>query len=108
MKFFLQHKIIILRSLGAVMLIVGIAIHFWVTPKEGLSENDKAAARIARMEASAKGQSKSNPKSQEKDTAKLLESLKETQAKQLEYLTVLAMLFGVGFVGYSFMPKRKD
>jgi len=108
MNFFLQHKIIILRSLGAFMLVIGFAIHFWVTPKEGISANDKAAARIARMEASAKGNSVSSTKKSQSDTSKILNALKDTQAKQIQYLTILAMFFGVGFVGYSFMPRREN
>lgn len=107
MNFFLKYKIIIVRSLGALMLIIGFSIHFWVTPKEGISANDKAAARIARMEASAKGNSTGSAKSTQ-DTSKILDALKETQAKQMQYLTILAMLFGLGFVGYSFIAKKKD
>jgi len=94
--------------MGALMLVVGFAIHFWVTPKEGLSSNDKAAARIERMEASAKGSATSKSSSRQKDTSKLLDKLKNSQAKQMKYLTILAMVFGVGFLGYSFMPKKKD
>ena len=96
--------------MGALMLVVGFAIHFWVTPKEGLSSNDKAAARIERMEASAstKGSATSKSSSRQKDTSKLLDRLKNSQAKQMKYLTILAMVFGVGFLGYSFMPKKKD
>jgi len=108
MDFFLKHKIIILRSLGALMLVMGFAIHFWVTPKEGISANDKAAARIARMEASAKGNAVGSIKKSQNDTSKLLDALKETQAKQMQYLTILAMLFGIGFVGYSFIPRKEN
>lgn len=108
MDFFLKHKIIILRSLGALMLVMGFAIHFWVTPKEGISANDKAAARIARMEASAKGNTVGSIKKSQNDTSKLLDALKETQAKQMQYLTILAMLFGIGFVGYSFIPRKEN
>ncbi|MFT5659410.1 MAG: hypothetical protein ACI9TV_000026 [Sulfurimonas sp.] len=108
MNYFLQYKIIILRSLGALMLIIGFAVHFWTIPKEGLSQNDKAAARVARMEASAKGKSSSNFKSPKKDDSKFLEKLKDTQTKQMQYMTILVMVFGVGFLGYSFIPKKED
>ncbi len=90
------------------MLVIGFAIHFWVTPKEGLSENDKAAARVARMEAQVKGSSSKSSKSSKQDTSKFLEELKSTQAKQMQYMTILAMLFGVGFLGYSFISKKED
>ena len=89
------------------MLIVGFSIHFWVTPSKGLSENDKAAARVARMEASTKGKSSSTSKAKKENDSKFLDKLKETQAKQMEYMTVLAMVFGVGFLGYSFIPRKE-
>jgi len=109
MEFFLKHKTVIARSLGAVMLIVGFSVHFWVTPKEGLSENDKASARVARMEAKVKGSGSSSSKSTKKeDTSKFLEKLKNTQEKQMKYLTIIAMILGVGFLGYSFMPKKEE
>lgn len=106
MEFFLKHKTVILRSLGSLMLVVGFGIHFWVTPKEGLSANQKAAANVARMEAKVKGSSAKSSKSPQKDSSKFLEELKNTQEKQMQYLTILAMIIGVGFLGYSFMPKK--
>jgi len=90
------------------MLVIGFGIHFWVTPKEGLSANDKATARVARMEAQVRGNSSKNSKSQKKDDTKFLEKMKETQAKQAKYMTILAMVFGVSFLAYSFMPKKED
>lgn len=108
MDFFLKHKKVITRSLGAVMLIVGFSIHFWVTPKEGLSENDKAAARVARIEAKVKGSGSSSNKPAKQDTSKFLEKLKNTQEKQKQYLTIIAMILGVVFLGYSFMPKKEE
>ena len=46
MEYFLKHKIIIFRTVGALMLLLGFVIHFWVVPKEGVSEVDIAAASI--------------------------------------------------------------
>ena len=105
MEFFLKHKIVILRLLGTVMLVVGFSLHFWVMPKEGLSQNEKAAANIARMEAKVAGGSASTKKSSLKDDSKFLQELKKTQKKQIEYLTILAMIFGVGFLGFSFIKR---
>jgi len=108
MEFFLKHKIVIMRSLGGVMLVIGFAVHFWTTPKEGISANDRAAANVARMEAKVKGKSSTQSKSSKKSDSKFLDELKDTQAKQLQYLTIIAMILGVGFLGYSFMPKRQE
>ncbi len=97
-----------MRSLGGMMLVIGFAIHFWATPKEGISANDRAMANVARMEAKIKGSSSSSAKSTKKDDSKFLDELKGTQAKQLRYLTIIAMILGVGFLGYSFMPKKQE
>ena len=107
MELLFQYKTIIMRSLGALMLIIGFAVNFWTTPKEGLSQNDKAAARVARMEASAKGKSSSSSNVLKKDNSNFSEGLKDTQAKQLQYMSILVMVFGVGFLGYSFIPKKE-
>ena len=109
MEFFLQYKTVIFRTLGTVMFVVGLALYFWVTPKEALSENEKAAQRIARMEAAAKGTSKAkSDQSTQKDNSKFLESMKETQAKQLEYMMLLVIVLGAGFMIYSFLPKKQE
>jgi hypothetical protein len=90
------------------MLLIGFVIHFWVTPKEGLTKNEIAAANVARMEAvMAKGSSISSKKTHKKDTSKYLEEFKNTRAKQMQYLTIIAMIMGVGFLGYSFIKKDK-
>ncbi len=96
-----------MRSLGGVMLVIGFAIHFWTAPKEVISANDRAAANVARMEAKAKGQSSVQSKSSKSNDSKFLDELKGTQAKQMQYLTIIAMILGVGFLGYSFMPKKE-
>ena len=108
MELFLKYKVVIMRSVGAMMLVIGFAVHFWTTPKEGLSANDKASARVARMEASAKGKSSSSSKSSQKDDSKFLDKLKDTQAKQVQYMSILVMVFGVGFLGYSFLPAKEE
>ena len=106
MDFFNQNRVIILRTVGALMLVVGFAVHFWSTPKEGLSANDRAAANVARMEARVSG--KGSATSAKQDDGKFLKDLKETQAQQLQYLTIIAMILGVGSLGYSFMPKKEE
>jgi hypothetical protein len=110
MDFFLHYKIIIMRSLGAMMLIVGIAVNFWSMPQSGMSANDKAAARITRMNASTQSNKSSYTKlnQSQKDSSSFLDALKKTQAKQMKYITMIAMIMGVGFLGYSFFPKKEE
>jgi len=105
MEFFIRYKIIIFRVVGIFMLLIGFVVHFWVTPKDGLSELQIAAANVARMEASIKGQGGKSKKTHKPDTSKFLEEFKNTKEKQKEYLTILAMVFGVGFLGYSFIKR---
>lgn len=106
MNFFLKYKIVIFRTLGALMLVVGFSIHFWVTPKEGFTKAEIAAANVARMEANVKGGG-SAAKSEKRDDTKFLKELKDKQEKQMRYLTILAMVLGVVFLVYSFIKKEE-
>lgn len=95
----------ILRTLGIFMLISGLASFFWVTPKQGLSANDRAAANIARMEAKVQGNT--NVTSSKSNDSKFLKNLKNTQEKQVKYMTILFIIIGVGFLGSSFFTKKQ-
>ncbi|MBU1928144.1 hypothetical protein KKG77_04000 [bacterium] len=106
MEFFLKYKTVLLRFAGALMIVIGFAIHFWTAPKEGVSEMEIAAANVARMEASVSGVGGSSKKTQ--STQKYLEELKSTQEKQMRYLTIIAMVLGVGCLGFSFIKPKSD
>ena len=108
MEFYLKHQQVILRSVGVFLLLIGFVIHFWTIPKEGLSKNERAAANLARMEASVAGSSSSAKQQKKPDTSKFLKELKNTQAKQAEYLTIIMMLLGGGALGYSFIRKKEE
>ena len=107
MDFFLKYKIVILRTLGGVMLIVGFAVHFWTAPTEVISANDKAAARVARMEANVRAAASSSALSQ-KEKSKYLNNMKDAQAEQMRYITIIAMLLGLGSIISSFIPKKEE
>lgn len=107
MEFFLKHKIVILRSAGALMLLIGFVIHFWAIPKSAVSVNEIAAANVARIEASVSGHTTSTKKAKP-DMSTFSESLTKAQAQKTKYLTILAMVFGVLFLGYSFLKKEED
>nr|WP_321267633.1 hypothetical protein [uncultured Sulfurimonas sp.] len=108
MEFFEKNKILIFRSVGVLMLLVGFVVHFWVTPKEVLTKNDIAALNVARMEARTSGGSSSGSNRAKTDTSEYLQELKNAQAKQMQYLTIIAMTFGIAFLGYSFVGKKKQ
>ncbi len=107
MDFFFKHKIVILRTIGVLMLLIGFGVHFWATPKTRVSENEIAAANVARMEASVAGSSKS-VKSARPDMSTFRKSLMSVQEQRTRYITILAMVIGVLFLGYSFLKKEED
>lgn len=107
MDYFFKYQTVILRTLGAMMLLIGFIVHFWVTPKEVVSANDRAAANLARMEASVSGSGQIKQKKQT-DNSKFLHELKKTQAKQAEYLTIIVMVLGGLSLGYSFIKRKEE
>jgi len=107
-EYFLKHQQIILRTAGALFLLIGFVIHFWVVPQKGVSKNDRAAANLARMEASVAGSSTPKAAKKKSDTSKFLKELKKTQEQQVEYLTIIIMILGAGSLGYSFIKKKDE
>ena len=97
----------ILRSLGAFLLLTGFVINFWVTPQKGVSQNAVALANVKRMEASVQGASKQKVK-QKPAVAHIAKALKATRAQQIKYMTIIAMVLGALFLGYSFLKKEED
>jgi len=106
-EIFIKNQTIIFRSLGSLMFVIAFAAFFWTTPKQGLSENEKASRNIARMEARMAGGSSSTSQAQKPKHAPIMKSYKDTQAKQMRYLLILSMILGVGFLGYSFVKKEE-
>ena len=93
--------------MGALLLIVGFVINFWVTPQKAVSTNAVALANVKRMEASVQGGSstKVGPKPAVSHISK---ALKATRAKQMKYMTIFAMVLGALFLGYSFLKKEEE
>ncbi len=73
-----------------------------------VSQNERAAANLARMDASVQGQGSPKPSETKADSSKFLKELKGQQAKQIEYLTILVMILGIGSLGYSFIKKKEQ
>lgn len=108
LKFLKNHKKIIIRVVGVSMLLIGFAVHFWTVPKEGISKEELAAANVARMEASVAGTSPSTAKKIQPKESPFMKQFIDTRQKQLEYLTIIAMILGVGFLLYSFIKKEDE
>jgi len=99
-----KYKTIIIRLIGAFMLVIGFAVHFWETPKQGFTKAELAAANVARMEASVLG-NRAVHKANKANNAPFFKEYKNTKEKQMQYLTILAMILGAGFLLYSFVKK---
>jgi len=107
-EIFIKNRIIIFRTLGLVMLLVGFTVHIWASPKEVLIENEIAAANVARMEASVAIVKMSKKEAPKSEASKFIEELENAQNKQMQYLTILSMVLGVGLFAYSFISKPKS
>ncbi len=102
----MKHQNVIIRSLGALMLIVGFVIHFWASPDTTMTKAEIAAANVARMEASVSGANTPSAKTKP-DASHVVKAIKETRAKQMQYFTIIAMILGGGFLAYSFIQKKE-
>jgi len=105
MEFFRKNKKVILRTFGILMLVVGFVVNFWTMPKEGLTQSEIAVANVARMEASVAGKSSSSKKKSKSNKSPFLQEYKNVQKKQMQYFSILVMIFGVGSLGYSFIKR---
>lgn len=106
MKLFLQkHKLVLIRTVGAFLLVIGFVVHFWLNPKQGYSEAQIAAANVARMEASVSPYKGQTQHAKKNTGALFAQEYKQTREEQVRYLTIFAMIFGVGFLIYSFIKK---
>jgi len=104
MEYFNEHKIIIFRTLGSLMLVISLAAFFWTAPKKGFSENEIAAANVARMEARMAGQNGIAQKEKPKKSP-FLKKYKDMQEKQMRYALIVLMITGGMFLLYSFLKK---
>ena len=98
---------VLIRTGGVLLLLIGFVVQFWVTPQKGVSLNEKAAANVARMEAQVAGSSatQAQHKPQKSPFLKAFESKRE---QQVRYATIIAMLLGIGFLVYSFFAGKKE
>ncbi len=106
MEIFLRYKTLIFRILGSFLLLFSLLIQFWDNTKE-LSENEKATIRVARMEASVKG-SNNQSQASKPDTSKFVNNIKNSKEEQSKYITIFSFIFGIGFLGYSFLKKDEE
>ena len=85
---------------GVNFLLMALVLLFWSQPKAALSENEKAAANVARMEAKAKGGSAPS------ETGNIMQEHHESQKKQLRIFLIIMTISGAAFLGYGFLKKE--
>ena len=90
------------KIMGANFLVMAVVLLFWSQPKEGLSENEKAAANVARMEARMSGTSVTKPSSQ----SNFMKEYRQSQKAQLQIFIVIMVVAGAGFLLYGFLKKE--
>lgn len=105
LELIIKHKIMLSRSVGIFLVVIGIAALFWSKPEKVLTENEIAEANIARMEASLP-QNTVTPKKQTKSSP-FMKAYKDKQKEHIRYLVIVLIISGVAFFGYSFIKKRE-
>ena len=107
MNYLKKYQKELFRIVGGFLLVVGFVVNFWVTPKKAVSQNELAAANIARMEASVQGKSTQKVKKRA-DPSHIAKALKQTRAQQMHYITLFAMIVGALFLLLSFLKPKKE
>jgi Na+/H+ antiporter NhaC len=85
---------------GVNFLLMALVLLFWSQPKMVLSENEKAAANVARMESKAKGNSAPS------STGNIMQEHHQSQKKQLRIFLIIMTISGAVLLGYGFLKKE--
>ncbi len=104
-EWIIANQILLSRSIGALLLVVGLGAFFWVN-NSGTSmslEEQRAAERVARMEAHVKGAGAASSAPIKVSHAI---SYSEHTKEQVRYMLILMMVIGAGALGYSFIKKE--
>ncbi len=102
LEWFKRNKKLAYKITGVNFLLMALVLLFWSQPKESFSENEKAAANVARMEAQASSAGGSKPSA----PPNFMQEHQETQKKQLRIFLIIMVIAGAGFLGYGFLKKE--
>ncbi len=106
-EWFRANQIMVSRFTGIFLLVVGLGAFFWVNNSGStisLSEQ-RAAERVARMEARVSGASSSSV-SQQRAKTNYTAAYSDRSKEQMKFMLIIMMILGVGSLGYSFMKKE--
>lgn len=102
-----QNRKALSLGLGALLLVVGVAMLFWSYGDSGMTEEERrAAANVARMEARIQAQLGGVP-DKAPDKPLFGEELKEKQQMQLRIVVIAMLVFGAGFMAYGLLKKEE-
>ena len=90
------------KIMGVNFLVMALVLLFWSQPKEGMSEDEKSAANVARIEAQASG----NSQKKASQPPSFMQDYKKTQNTQLRVFLILMVISGAGFLAYGFLKKE--
>jgi len=99
-----KNKSFAAKVMGANFLLMALLLLFWSQPKEGMSENEKASANLARMEAKVSGSSQKKAS----EPPSLMKEYREKQKAQLQIFLIIMVIAGVGLLGYGFFKKEES
>lgn len=103
----IKHQKGLSLGIGALLVVVSIAMLFWTNMGNAVSDEERlAAASVARMEARMAGKStasQSNPQKMD-----FMGTYVEEQKMQLRYMLIAMLVGGVCFLGYGFLKKSGE
>ena len=97
-----ENKKVASKIMGVNFLVMALVLLFWSQPKEGMSEDEKAAANVARMEA----QASDNSQKKVSQSPSFMKDYKQTQKTQLRVFLIFMVISGTGFLVYGFLKKE--
>ncbi len=97
-----KNKKLALKITGVNFLLMALVMLFWAQPKNGMSENEKASANLARMEAQVSGSSQ-KPASSAQDFRQVHAA---HQAEQVRIFLILMVILGSASLVYGFLKKE--
>ena len=97
-----ENKKLASKIMGANFLVMALVLLFWSQPKEGMSEDERAAANVARMEAQVSGSSQKEAT----QPPSFMKEYKQAQEAQLRIFLIFMVISGAGFLVYGFLKKE--
>ncbi len=96
-------KKLISKVLGFIFILIALSLFFWNNQRTVVvTQEMRAAANVARMEAHVNRNQVSSKSSSHSAT---LQELKDRQKEHIQILLISMILFGIGFLVYGFIKK---